>query len=367
MKKGNERNAEANAKIEKTRQALAALGGGAVVYRGADWFSWVTAGGSNVVLLSTDVGVAEVVITDRTAAVVTNSIEGERLNTEEIPGCFEMYAPVWHEANAAASYLKAAAIGGKIYSDRPQIGESVLPQTLIAEKRKLVASEIERYRQLGRDAAEAMTDALRQASPEWTEYELAAAGARELLARGIDPGLVMAAGERRVQIYRHPMPTHEKLGGIAMLVFCARRHGLFANLTRFVAFRELSAEQQKAFSDVAHVEAKAFQASRAGATLAWLFQVLERAYFEIGREGEISRHHQGGTTGYLSREVVASPDTTFSVEAGNALAWNPSVPGAKIEDTVLVHDQGLEILTVDARWPVSQVDGRNRPLPLLRG
>jgi hypothetical protein len=54
------------------------------------------------------------------------------------------------------------------------------------------------------------------------------------------------------------------------------------------------------------------------------------------------------------------------IQPRNAMAWNPSLPGSKIEDTVVVSDQGLEILTVDPRWPVFQVEGRARPELLVR-
>jgi hypothetical protein len=47
-----------------------------------------------------------------------------------------------------------------------------------------------------------------------------------------------------------------------------------------------------------------------------------------------------------------------------AVAWNPSVHGSKIEDTALVTDSGIEILTRDERWPVYEVAGRERPMEL---
>jgi hypothetical protein len=34
-----------------------------------------------------------------------------------------------------------------------------------------------------------------------------------------------------------------------------------------------------------------------------------------------------------------------------ALAWNPSAPGVKTEDTVLLTPRGLEVLTTDGVWP----------------
>ena len=48
-----------------------------------------------------------------------------------------------------------------------------------------------------------------------------------------------------------------------------------------------------------------------------------------------------------------------------AVAWNPSLPGAKAEDTFLITRDGLENLTSDPNWPTVEVEGRRRPDLLL--
>jgi hypothetical protein len=75
-----------------------------------------------------------------------------------------------------------------------------------------------------------MTEVLQAAQPTWTEYQLAGAGAEALWSRGLHPALTLVAGERRLPLYRHATPTGEKIGRQAMLVFCARGYGLYANL-----------------------------------------------------------------------------------------------------------------------------------------
>jgi len=50
-------------KLALLRAALAEAGAQAIRLRGTDWFAWATAGGSSTVLLTTDAGVAEVLIT----------------------------------------------------------------------------------------------------------------------------------------------------------------------------------------------------------------------------------------------------------------------------------------------------------------
>jgi Xaa-Pro aminopeptidase len=211
-----------------------------------------------------------------------------------------------------------------------------------------------------------MTEVLAQARPEWTEFQLAGAGAQALWRRGIHPTLTLVGGERRVPIHRHATAGPEQLGARAMLVFCARRHGLYANLTRFVYFRPPGAEERRLAEDAAQVEAVAWAASGPGATLDSVYRAIAAEYARLGHPGAEAHHHQGGTTGYLSREVVARPGTTTVIEATTALAWNPSLPGAKIEDTAVTSDEGIEILTADPAWPTIRVAGRPRPDLLVR-
>jgi Xaa-Pro aminopeptidase len=191
-------------------------------------------------------------------------------------------------------------------------------------------------------------------------------GARALWTRGIHPTLALAAGEARLARYRHPVATAAPLDGAAMLVFCARRHGLYANLTRFVYFRTPTTEERRRRDAVAAVEAAAFVASRPGVSLGAVYDLMANAYARVGFPGEVTRHHQGGTTGYLAREGLATPSASIVIEDDTALAWNPSVPGAKIEDTVLRSGPDLDILTVDPRWPVFEHDGRRRPDVLVK-
>ena len=50
------------------------------------------------------------------------------------------------------------------------------------------------------------------------------------------------------------------------------------------------------------------------------------------------------------------------IVVGAVVAWNPSLPGAKSEDTVLVQPDGrLDVVTLDPRWPTTIVGSRSRP------
>ncbi|MFN2546960.1 MAG: M24 family metallopeptidase [Myxococcales bacterium] len=356
---------ELERKLAIVRAAMRGAGLKGVRLRTTAWFAWATCGGSNVVLLTSDSGVAEVLITESLACVLTDEIEAARLRHEELPPGLTIEACRWIDRPGAwDAAVKERTEGGAVASDAPAAGEVLLPKAL--SRAPLQPEELERYQRLGADAAEAMTEVLQAARPEWTGYRLAGAGAEALWGRGIEPALTLVAGERRLPIYRHATANRDKLGARAMLVFCARRHGLFANLTRFVYFRRPTKEEQTIDGAVAGVEADALDALRPGATLGALYDVLAASYARHGHAGQERAHHQGGTCGYGSRDSIALPRSAVEIRPDEAVAFNPSLPGAKIEDTFVVREGGLQLLTVDRRWPARTVRGRPRPDLLVK-
>jgi hypothetical protein len=357
-----ERSTEIQNKLGIMRDCLRQSGAAMLRLRGTDWFAWATAGGSNTVLLAAETGVAEIAVTASHAYVLTDEIEAQRLQDEEVPTGYEWQVSPWADASVRALFASELAAGGRVLSDRPAVGEQALPADFIRQRYCLMDSEIGRYREIGLLAAQAMTEVMSAARPGWTEFELAGAGAEALWARGLHPTLTLVANERRLPLYRHATPTRERLGKRAMLVFCARGYGLYANLTRFVHFT--GAAPQPTFRALLEIEAAGLDACRPGTPLSDIYATLDAAYRRHGFADGIRRHHQGGICGYLSREIVATPATAEPLAARMAIAFNPSLPGIKLEDTFLIGDNGLENLTFDAAWPAVTQDGRQRALPL---
>jgi len=351
------RAAEVAEKLALLRAVLIEAGARAVRLRGSDWFAWATAGGSNVVLLTAETGVAEVLVTVDDACILTDDIELERLRNEEVPPGFTFHAAPWDQIDMRETYVRSLADDDTVLSDRPQHGERMLPASLRLRRLVLGAAEQQRYRTLGREAAEAMSEVMRRARPEWTEHDLAGAGAEALWRRGIEPALVLTAGAERLPRYRHATPSNQVLGDRAMMVFCARRHGLYANLTRFVSFGPAPA----ALNDLMTVEATGLAAIKPGGSLSAVYHALAQAYQHADRADAMREHHQGGITGYAAREIVATATTATQLQEGMAFAFNPSFQGVKIEDTFLLGPDGLENVTVDPSWPSVDVQGRPRP------
>jgi antitoxin VapB len=195
-------------------------------------------------------------------------------------------------------------------------------------------------------------EALRQVEPGLSEYDIESLTAAGLLRRGILPTVALYAVDERIMNYKHAVPRGKRLKQYAMLNLCAKKWGLVISITRFIHFGPLPTELGEHFDAAAQVNAVLLNATRRGATSAELFRTAQSAYAAQGFPGEERFHHQGGATGYAEREWVATPKGTEMVVNNQAFAWNPSIRGAKVEDTVLLHDGVIENLTGTPELPV---------------
>ncbi len=118
---------ELETKLGLVRAALAAHDLGGIRLRGVDWFAWATCGGSNVVILSGETGVAEVLVTPERAWVLTDEIEAARLRAEELPDGLEVWAGPWNAPDARRQFVDQRLGGRAVASDRSEQGEAPLP------------------------------------------------------------------------------------------------------------------------------------------------------------------------------------------------------------------------------------------------
>ena len=141
-----------------------------------------------------------------------------------------------------------------------------------------------------------------------------------------------------------------------MLILCGRKWGLICSLTRLIYFGSLPDEVRRKSEAVAQIDADMIAATRPGFTMGDVFQKAQSGYAAAGFPDEWQRHHQGGLAGYAPREVTVVPGSAEPVLVGQAYAWNPSIAGAKSEDTILVGEQTNEVITEMADWPYVEVE-----------
>jgi antitoxin VapB len=346
--------AEAAAKRELALAAAESAGFGALIVRNAATVRWLLCGRGEPVDVCSDDYV--VVLRRDGAYVLHRDIESPRVIMEERLdelGLERVPFP-WHEGPERAI---AALVSGLAAATDAEPGID-----LAAHRRTLVEPERARYLQAGTATAVAMTETLQALGPELSELAAGAELAGRVRRHGLVPHVVLVAGEERQPVHRHPLPTAAKLGRHALLAVTAERHGLYVSMTRLVSFGAAPPELARLVRAAAEVDARVLGASRPGARLCDLLQVLADAYAERGFPDEWRLHHQGGLTGYLGRELFATPVEETPLPTSCAVAWNPSLTGgAKSEDTVLVGPDGLVVLTATPDLPAVEIDGIRRP------
>lgn len=346
---------EQTTKLTRMRELLDDANVDALWLRLASSFAWATCGHSSYINTASSTGAASLLVTRDAQYVLTTNIEEPRLADEEglRAAGWQFAANPWHSAENA---LNSLAKGARLGVDLSAPGAVDLSGQLARLRASLLPEEQARFRQLGQICAAGMDEAIRGVKPGMHEQEIAGLLAGSVQRRGAQPIVVLIATDERIFRYRHPLPADKRLDKYAMLVLCGRRQGVVASVTRLVHFGPLSAELERKQDAVAKVDATFIYGSRPNVTLGDVFAQAQAAYAATGFADEWQLHHQGGPAAYEPREYLGLPGSPDVVREGMALAWNPSITGTKMEDTILVGPTGNEILTAIPGWPTIPVE-----------
>ena len=326
-----------------------------ILKKGAN-VAWAIGGRAHVPT-TLELACMDLVISQDGIEVITNKIEAERLIAEELSGIERVTVINWFEGRDAQ-----LPQGERVGIDSPDPLRVNLSTEIETLRRDLNQDEVARLRQISIDSSIALGEAMRHAKKGLNEVELAGSIARACWERDLEPVVLLVAGEERLSKFRHPLPTTASLGSRFMGVICARRKGLIASVTRIASFTKIDSQTQHWYERLLDVERTFINESKVGAKLSDVVRAGVAEYRNQGFDSEEwTRHHQGGPTGYLPRDFPAHERTEREITLHNALAWNPSGKGLKVEDTILTTHSGPEILTIDPEWPTQMVFERARP------
>ena len=346
------RRAELATKLARVGAYLEARDAEALHLRRAENLAWIT-GGGDLLVHREGAPIAEAIATGDALVVVTNRIEAARLEAEELPPGVQVEVVPWFEAGARPAHARSLLGTRRVLADA-DVDLSELRNPLLAVERARLAA-------IGEAASRALGDAASALDPGFSERAVAARMNGAIRAAGADLPVALVAGEGRLRHVRHPVPTDAPFGRVGLLVVCAQRFGLVASLSRQVAFGSVPEPVSAALVKVLRVEAAMLAATRPDVATETVLEAARAAYATEGVPNAWHDHHQGGPTGYLPRTWLAVPGERRPLRAGMAVAWNPSLPWAKSEDTFLVEEDGaLTNLTWDPRWPSEDVAGRPR-------
>lgn len=347
--------------ITKVRQFLDEKGYDGLLIRKKHNFAWVTGGRQNHIVLTTEEGVADCVIFPDRVYVVTTKMEARRIWEEELaalPFEVELISDDWYRGT---DHLIAELTTSKrMATDTPYRHFDHVEEQLGQIRSVLTEREIGSYRELCQQAAQAVEGTCREIRPGQTEHEIAAALSQKVIAQGARVQVALVATDERIVRYRHPIPTDKRLEKQAMVVLCAERGGLVANVTRLVHFGRLSKELIENKERLARIDVCMNAATRPGVRVGDIVQAGIAQYEREGFPEDWKYLHQGGVTGFQSREYLATPDAADTVVVHQAYAWNPALRGVKSEDTMLVCEEENEFLTHTGEWDYIEVDQDGR-------
>lgn len=347
-----------------------------IVLTGPAAVSWACGGLPPPVDRTASVDLVWAVVTAGASALITTNVEAERIRDEYVPsahGFGELVIVPWQNPDGfvrAAEEL-AGAPAGTLASDGHGSFGFDITEDLIALRLRLSPPERDDLAELGRDAADAVQAALRCWRPGERDLDIQARCAAALEAAGADTPVLIAGGDDRLERYRHPMAAGLPVRRLAMTVVVARRAGLHVAATRFAAATSPGPAYAALRQRVLAIESAVLSACRPGSTYGAALAALDAGYAAAGAAGGWAGHYQGGPIGYAQREFELAPGQSGSrwyrcpIAAGQAIAWNPSLPGgAKAEDTYLVTDSGQPApVTVAPDWPAEAGDERQPPRP----
>ena len=358
---------EIDEKVDRLARLAASRGLGGILLNTQPNFSWLSGGRSNQIDGSREGGGGSLLVSARGERfVVANNIEMPRLLEEALAGLdFSACEYAWTEEQAMPGTPIARArhsVGGDIGGDNGLIGGVSLDAEIASARAPLTPAEVDRYRRFGSELGAAVGRVCGALVPDLTGIDVAQRVGAAVSSIGARAIVTLVAADDRIGRYRHPVPTVTRWGRQVLIGVCAQRHGLVSALSRIVVSGRVPDALEARTAATARVFVSLLASTRAGATGADLFCAAARSYAEAGFPHEETRHHQGGATGYRSRDWIAHPASRETVQQRQAFAWNPSITGTKIEETTLVTEQGLEVITTSPDWPSIPLSVRGQTL-----
>ena len=299
---------EIDEKIDRLARLACARRLGGILLNTQPNFAWLTGGRSNQIDGSRESGGGSLLVSARgDRFVVANNIEMPRLLEEALTGLgFTACEYAWtdEQASPGTSLARARqAVGGDVGCDNGLAGGGVSLDSEIAGARApLTVAEVDRYRQFGSELGAVVGTVCRALEPDLSEIEVAQRIGAAVASVGARAIVTLVAADDRMARYRHPVPTAARWGRQILVAVCAQRHGLVLSLSRIVVSGRAAASLEQ----------------RTAAT-AGVFQPLSTTWghwrhlraAEAHADGFSVRNcrHQGGATGYRSREWIAHPQS----------------------------------------------------------
>ena len=235
-------------------------------------------------------------------------------------------------------------------------GLELIPQTQFVEALRMIKDETEiaTIRKACSISDQAFQDALEFIKPGKTEIEIANFldfRMRELGAAGLSFDTILASGINSSKPHAHPMHKPVELGeAITMDFGCLYEHYV-SDMTRTIYLVHVSDEQAEIYNTVLKANQALIDQAKAGLGFREFDKIPRDIIVEAGY-GEYFTHGIGHGIGLdIHEEPYFSQTSTEDIKSGMVLTDEPGIYiegkyGVRIEDDILITDNGCELLTL---------------------
>lgn len=341
-------------KISKLRDYLKNRNYSCIEINSQTNFSYITRG-RGFIGLASNVACGSLFITLDNVYLVADNVEANRLFCEQLGSNNDvkvMEYP-WDDTSKKGDIVLNITKGLKVAD------ETILSNELFELRTVMTEYDIDDYRKLSKDTAKIVENICKNIKKGISEYQLAGEISKRLWSNNIEPITILIAFDNRALKYRHPVMKGNILSNYALVSVCGRRNGLIVSLSRDVLI-DVDEEMLKKHVKCAKVDAAFTSSLEVGNSIENVFKKGIEEYKNQGYELEYKYHHQGGLTGYIPREIKANIGCNHKVRENEVYAFNPTIQGAKCEDTILVLKDKIEVLTYTGQYDYveCEIDGR---------
>lgn len=345
--------AEVEIKEERIRDLMAdKLLDGIIIGKNHN-FAWLTAGGNNRVVNNRETGASEILITNRDKYILTNNLEEKRLREEEVfKQNFTFLSRKWHQEKSLDNLTSGLKLGSDLLNKEVDYVESDLAEL----RYSLTEFELKRYKSLGKEIAEIITEVCFNLEKGMSEQQVAGMVAKRVWEIGAYPVSLLIAADERISKYSHPQPTAKEANNRIMISLAAQRQGLIVSLTRMVSFEALPYQLSEQLHDLYEIENGYLNGTQVGQQVNELFIEAVNKYKEFGYNPEWEFKDHGGSLGYRVRDYLVTDECEKEIQPNQPFAWTATLPGLKLEDTVVATESGPELITTSERWPTQSCE-----------
>ncbi|MBS0261253.1 MAG: M24 family metallopeptidase [Planctomycetes bacterium] len=316
-------------------------------------FAWFTSG-ANCPRDAAGESAAALFVTPEARVVLADNVGSPILFDRALWGMgFQLKQRPWHEGRAGL--LDDLCRGRAVACDQPQNGCTVEAAEVASLRLPLTALECERLRKLGALAAHAVEATARHIEPGQTEADIAGQLANRLIRHEVQPLCLHAIADGRGRAYRSWQYSENVLKRWCIVSATVSRWGLCCGVTRTVVFGSPPPDMVVPFQQAAMLLATGVFFSQAGWPLGTVWQKVKRIYEKQGIADEWRFAEQADVAGYLASEVPLFPTSEFALLPRMPVYWHPTVGPAQVGDTILVTEEGAEVVTPSSDWPTMSI------------